>query len=1730
MDLIRHISSICKKYSVLLAVALIACCATTSFAQTTSAPVQVNSQLTPPYSIYLSDYTNDLLNKWPITLSLRDFTKSDYRVRLRITIESQTVRFRTKPSFMPQGMYLNPGVPTQVTYDKLAAYLNPNNMEMSGINPATFASSQQLPEGFYTFTIEVLDYQRGNVVSNTSRNIAWIVQNDPPLLNLPFEEKVRIQDPQQIQFQWTPRHTSSPNSAFETEYIFRLWEIWPAGRNPFEVVRTSNPVFEQRTNLNSYFYGPGDIPLIPGRSYAWQVQAVSNIGRDLFKNNGRSEVKSFQYGDECLTVTGVGLEALGPDRIKVDWTGDWNHSGYVVEVREKGTTDWTTYATNIETQVVFDLEAGTEYEVQVKSNCGVLTGIASDILSVQTLDASEVDFECGADPNNPAITNRDPIESLQIGDRIEALGFKVRITEITGAGPYNGKGAIEVPLFNLASVEADLVNIEVNTDKKLIGGYVETTLNPAGPFIVGLDSDELDEGEEEDDSTDVETDSTQNDNVDIQIDNDIDTVYTNDDREIVVVDSDGNEEVYTQEDLDDANEDGVIVLQDEDGDNWTVDENGNVTEGGGSQSGGGSSDNSSDDSSDQEDVVIPDNALIFGPIQVVFADSLRSSGQDADGYCSFDSLAASFEFELVDTDIDISKEISIEGATVSFKKECNGDGYKEVSINWSKSDGKDIGNLGFIGAKIYSVELSVNGSGEISGSVDLEPYLSEDKQLNDLVVVKAGVAGRFSYSFSGSDSFDGDFDFTSVTGINIQMKKDNRVFASLDDGSFNDQKQVEGTVRLGGEPFTYTSNNFTVKLKSFETDIKVDPGENIYFSEGIGEIEISNITGINGKLVAGLEMTNNQWITTVESNTLSGYGLTFKNLNITSVVNNDLSIEKIHGNFKASHPSLSTDLNINGFLIEQGELQEFNASGNFDYNGFSIDLTSSQYIPDSTTLLLNATARVETDGVAVAASVDNFYIDSEGNISMGNIDVSVDGTITFGPVSIALQGEAIREGNASGWGYKRYNATASMYLNVKDNTGFEKEQPITELSIGFDKHQSNSEYRNINIVFSDEGGLDFANIYGLQASLNEVRLDISPKENVDFLTGTSSDADNIAISSESYVALSAGVSEDITIRDVFVLKSGAGGNIRYNFNGGTNLEGTFDYSDISNINISIQKGDKQLAGLTNGNLNQDGVLSGTLSALDNATFNSNSFEVAVNDLTMDFDYDIAAGANGFTINNGNADLSVQNINGVEGSVNLQLSYGVDGNFNASVDNENTTLSAFSMDISDFNVNVDMDQSFNITKIDGAVSAKHSSFDSNLTISEFEIENGTLTKFKGEGDVLYNGFDLEILETSYVNSELSITGKMNINLTGASVKAEVREFKIRDNGSVVVKEVSSNLNKSPLEIGFSAGFDDNRFHGSFTGSMLSVGLEGELDIGKQMDFYFAYLMLTGKTDIPLGPSGLKLTQFGGQLGYNYSLQYNSSQSKFIGSPQDNNYIIGLKLGVADVANLFEVTGNPIVQFGGNEIDISLIGTVSAPRYNPVFTADLNANYKMPSNVVSGDISTELKIPSSTGKVFKGNFAVDFYAGNNEWSVHSSNISASILEEVNFTGGVDLEGQFTTGSFTGTLAGNASYDYTKNYNFEAFGASLYANLNAGFNFNGNIQVLESGFSGNLYVRIYANGTLGINTSVYDGSISVQSDCEAEVSYANNQGRLRGTLHTSVDLYFFEETVDVSVDQTF
>src|SRR6202000_2992680 len=101
-----------------------------------------------------------------------------------------------------------------------------------------------------------------------------------------------------LNFNWLPQNTSSPNSALQTNYIFSLWAVLPAGYNFQEIVQSTRPLYSVTTQMPTLVYGPGQPLLVPGQSYAWRVQAVDMTGRDIFRNNGYSETCNFIYGGD----------------------------------------------------------------------------------------------------------------------------------------------------------------------------------------------------------------------------------------------------------------------------------------------------------------------------------------------------------------------------------------------------------------------------------------------------------------------------------------------------------------------------------------------------------------------------------------------------------------------------------------------------------------------------------------------------------------------------------------------------------------------------------------------------------------------------------------------------------------------------------------------------------------------------------------------------------------------------------------------------------------------------------------------------------------------------------------------------------------------------------------------------------------------------------------------------------------------------------------------------------------------------------------------------------------------------------------------------------------------------------------------------------------------------------------------------------------------------------------
>ena len=445
-------------------------------------PVNGNAVLVPPYSVYLSDYTSRTTDRLVLNVVLNDVTRPELRVRLRIKIEGQNAKLETKPGYIGSEIILQGGVPLRLSGTDLIEYFNPNNLNFSGISRREFEKTGGLPQGFYTFCFEVLEYNRGVKISNSICAPGWLILNDPPIVNLPRnDEKVKPTIPQNVIFQWTPRHTGSPNSAFATEYDIEMVEVWPASRNPNDAILTSPRILETSTRSTTFIYGPAETPLELGRRYAFRVKAKSIVGAeefDLFKNNGYSEVMTFVYGDACEIPQNILAEATSTNRFTVKWGGNFNHTGFSVRYKLAGnpSADWYTATTLVPDIGISGLQPNTQYEYQVAGGCGVFESTFSSTALIKTLDAREQGYACGVLLEQFNLDPSQLLEQLKVGEVFRAGDFDVKVAKVSGSnGTFSGEGVIEVPFFNKASVKAEFTDIVVNKELRMINGFLNVT-------------------------------------------------------------------------------------------------------------------------------------------------------------------------------------------------------------------------------------------------------------------------------------------------------------------------------------------------------------------------------------------------------------------------------------------------------------------------------------------------------------------------------------------------------------------------------------------------------------------------------------------------------------------------------------------------------------------------------------------------------------------------------------------------------------------------------------------------------------------------------------------------------------------------------------------------------------------------------------------------------------------------------------------------------------------------------------------------------------------------------------------------------------------------------------------------------------------------------------------------------------------------------------------------------
>jgi hypothetical protein len=436
-------------------------------------PVTANFTLIQPNSVYLSDYTTSNADNLRITLLQNDQVNASYDVRLRLKIEGSGVKIQTSPDFNTVPILLTNGIPELLNGLDLAAYLAPNALQFQGITREQYRRRAAIPDGFYRFSVQVFDYRTGVALSEEASTSAWFILNDPPRLNLPScGEKLRPQDPAYILFNWLGMQTSG---GFSTEYIFQLFWIQPKGRNPNDLVQAmaNNPLYETTTNGSSIIYGPSEPPLFPGEQYAWRVQAKEAFGRDLFKNNGYSEVCWFTYGDACTAPTDVEATVEGAQRASITWVAAPVTTQYKVLYREKDADKWYSLTTVNEKVTLTDFKPNTTYEYKVQSVCGVSYSefTRTDTLRTRMAFANTV-LTCGASAQSKKIDSTHKLAVLKPGDEVMVGSFRLVIAEASGSnGSFRGRGSMQIALLNTA-VMGDFENLKINNQYQAYAGFV----------------------------------------------------------------------------------------------------------------------------------------------------------------------------------------------------------------------------------------------------------------------------------------------------------------------------------------------------------------------------------------------------------------------------------------------------------------------------------------------------------------------------------------------------------------------------------------------------------------------------------------------------------------------------------------------------------------------------------------------------------------------------------------------------------------------------------------------------------------------------------------------------------------------------------------------------------------------------------------------------------------------------------------------------------------------------------------------------------------------------------------------------------------------------------------------------------------------------------------------------------------------------------------------------------
>lgn len=273
-------------------------------------PVALNAQnnsilvtvaVTPPYSTKISDYTS---NPGKILVYIRNISPAGGTAMIylqgSITGESG-FRVATEEGYKPlQPLAVPPGQQVMLNVDNISDVFDENHLTYEGISQDEIINGNGLPEDFYTICLRAYNYYNDEPLSAEEPSGCsapfHVMDVEPPMITSPMcGEEINATTPQSLIISWT--HPAG--APLETRYQVTMIEVQPGDHDPEDAMNTARrPVFFQTPDYisgTSFIYGPGQPPLVEGKTYAIRVTAIDREMGTRFRNNGRSEVCSFVW-------------------------------------------------------------------------------------------------------------------------------------------------------------------------------------------------------------------------------------------------------------------------------------------------------------------------------------------------------------------------------------------------------------------------------------------------------------------------------------------------------------------------------------------------------------------------------------------------------------------------------------------------------------------------------------------------------------------------------------------------------------------------------------------------------------------------------------------------------------------------------------------------------------------------------------------------------------------------------------------------------------------------------------------------------------------------------------------------------------------------------------------------------------------------------------------------------------------------------------------------------------------------------------------------------------------------------------------------------------------------------------------------------------------------------------------------------------------------------------------